>query len=363
MTVIPWRHADAVGSGLTAVAIMSSVSILAQATGGGTSSAVVVNAEILATAVGGGTAGTSVVASIALGAGAVGGGTGGVLGRPVASITATAAGLGAGTAVLTPGVLIAAAATGSGIASASLAVAAKCVAAATGGGTASVSTSVGYRYTEHFNRADANSLGPDWRADRNGSPKIATNRAQMKTMNSGDGRSGCWVSYQGGGGTAAGRFSTDRYSVKAQLIAPVGNLATDNFTGIVLAVADTFGAGTMCYAIVSTGLGCAIYTQTGLPPTGGVCTGQTGQANRAVSETNVLATDLIEFRRRPAAVGTIFTLYRNGAELLAWPDTENVVSSGPTNRRWGILTEGNYPLFQSEFRAPAIDAIVEARDL
>ncbi|WP_433658006.1 hypothetical protein ACQPW1_39625 [Nocardia sp. CA-128927] len=362
VSVIPWRRADAVGGGVAAVSVVSSVAILAPATGGGVASAVIVGAEILATGVGGGVASATIVASVVLVADALGGGSAGIVGRPVASITATAVGLGAGTATLTPGALIAAAATGGGLASAAVAVAAKFVAAATGGGTATVLQRVGYRYSDPFNRANAATLGPDWRLDRNTQFKIDTNRAQMKTMGNGDGRSGCWVSYQGGG-TAAGRFGTDNYGVKTQLIAPVGNLATDNFTGIVLAVADTFGAGTMCYAIVSTGLGCAIYTQAGLPPTSGVSTGQTGQQNRAVSENSILATDLIEFRRLPAAAGTVFTLYRNGAMFLSWPDTDNAVSSGPTNRRWGILTEGNYPLFQSEFRAPAVDAVVEAYDL
>lgn len=127
----------------------------------------------------------------------------------------------------------------------------------------------------------------------------------------------------------SGRFQSDNYGVRAQLIAPVGNLATDNCTGLVLSVADTFGAATMCYLVVTTATGCAIVTQSGLPPTSGISTGGTGQTQRASTPTNIATTDLIKFRR----VGNLFTAYRNGASFLSWPDTGNVVPSGATNRR------------------------------
>ncbi|WP_280273361.1 hypothetical protein [Nocardia wallacei] len=214
----------------------------------------------------------------------------------------------------------------------------------------------GAAYRDDLNRADSASLGGDWRTDRNASPKIATSRAQMKTMGNGDGRAGNWASYQGG--SNSGRLQTDNYGVRAQLIAPVGNLATDNCTGLVLSVADTFGAATMCYLVVTTGTGCAIVTQSGLPPTSGVSTGSTGQTQRASTPTNIATTDQIEFRR----VGNLFTAYRNGTSFLTWPDTGNVVPSGATNRRWGLIVEGNYPLFGAEYRSPAIDWI-EGYDL
>ncbi|RJO69989.1 hypothetical protein D5S18_29410 [Nocardia panacis] len=265
--------------------------------------------------------------------------------------------MGAGTATITPGAPIPAAANGDGTASVVIARTATSSAPATGGGTTSAAVTVGYRWADSFDRADDVSLGTDWRIDRNGAPRIATNRAQMKTMNRGDGRAGCWASYQGGG-AAAGRFGSDNYAVKAQLIAPVGNSATDNFTAIVLAVADAFGAGVMCYLVVSTGSGCGIVTQSGLPPSSGVTTDQTGQTVQASTVTNIAAGDLIEFRR----VGKVFTAYRNGAALLTWTDINNIVGSGPTNRRWGFAVEGNYPLFMSEYRSPAVDSI-QAYDL
>ncbi|WP_280358602.1 DUF7257 domain-containing protein [Nocardia otitidiscaviarum] len=214
---------------------------------------------------------------------------------------------------------------------------------------------VGANYGDDFDRDDATTLGVNWRVDRNPEPKIATFRAQMKTMSNGDGRAGNWVSYQGG--TNSGKFVTDNYGVKAQLIAPVGNLATDNLTCLVLAVADTFGAATMCYFAVSTATGCAILTQAGLPPASGATSGQTGQTIRQ-STTNIAVGDLIEFRR----VGNVFTAYRNGNEFLSWTDTGNIVASGPTNRRWGLVVEGNFPFLNAEYRSPAIDSI-EAYDL
>lgn len=212
-------------------------------------------------------------------------------------------------------------------------------------------------YSDNFNRTNASSLGTDWRVDRNSQPKIDTNRAVMKTMGNGDGRAGNWVSYQGG--SNSGKFATDNYGVRAQLIAPVGNTASDNMTALVLAVADTFGAAMMCYFVVTTANGCAIYTQSGLPPTSGITTGQTGQTQRAVTVTSIAVTDLIEFQR----VGNVFTAYRNSVSFLTWTDTGNLVSTGATNRRWGFAVEGNYPIFNAEFRSPAIDAIVQAYDL
>ncbi|MEU0871666.1 DUF7257 domain-containing protein [Nocardia brasiliensis] len=358
VTAIPWRFAPATGGGIAAASVSGSVAITAAATGGGIAAAVVVNAEILAAAVGGGSASAVVVAALTHTAGAVGGGGAGVVGFPVATVSASAAGLGAGAAVIHAGALVAGAATGGGVAGVTMSQAAKYIAGAVGGGTASAAVYVGYRYADDFNRADSADIGTNWRNDRNGPARITSNRAQMKTMASGNGRAGNWSSYQGGGGTAAGRFGTDNYAVKAQLIAPTGNLASDNMTGLVLAVGDTFGAGVMAYCVMTTGSGCAIYTQSGLPPTTGISTGQTGQTQRAVTATNAAATDLFEFRR----VGNVFTLYRNNVSFLTWTDSGNLVSTGSTFRRWGFLVEGNFPIFQSEFRSPAVDSI-QAYDL
>lgn len=225
--------------------------------------------------------------------------------------------------------------------------------------TASVSSaggSTGKHYADDFNRSNSTSLGADWRVDRNASPKIDTNRAQMKTMANGDGRAGCWASYQGG--ADSGRLASDNYGVKLQFIAPVGNVATNNMTGGVLAVSDTFGAGVMCYFVATTTNGVAIYTQSGLPPASGVSTGQTGQTQRAVTATNAALTDLFEFVR----VGNVFTLYRNGSSFLTWTDTGNLVSTGASFRRFGFFCEGNYPIFNAEFRSSAVDSI-EGYDL
>ncbi|MBW0270794.1 hypothetical protein ATM97_07180 [Nocardia sp. MH4] len=209
--------------------------------------------------------------------------------------------------------------------------------------------STGRTYSDDMNRANNASMGADYRVDRNASPQINTNKAQMKTQAFGEGRAGCWVSYQGG--SDSGRLASDRYAVELQLAAPVGNLATNNMTGGVLAVGDTFGDGVMCYFVVTTANGCAIYTQSGLPPTSGISTGQTGQTQRAVTATNAATTDLFKFERD----GNLFTLYRNGSTFLTWDDTGALVSSGSSYRRFGFFVEGNYP-FQA-YASPAVDSI------
>lgn len=339
--------AAASGAGIGSASVTTALAIAAPAAGSGAATAHYLPSEVNAAAVGNGAAAATVLSRVA--------------------VTASAAGAGAASAAVRHAAVVAAPAVGAGVAAASVVARTAVAAAAAGTGAASATVVVGYRYSDSLNRADAATLGADWRVDRNVSPKIVTNRAQMKTMANGDGRGGCWTSYQGGGGTQGGRLATDKYGVKLQFIAPVGGAATDNFTGAVLAVGDTFGSGVMCYFVASTGLGCAIYTQSGAPPAGGLSTGQTGQTQRAVVATNAALTDTFDFRRERNTANTadVFQLYRNGnytTPFLSWEDSGAVVSSGATNRRWGFFVEGNYPLFQSEFRSPAVDAI-DAYDL
>lgn len=345
--------AEAFGVG-SATATVSAVSLpVAAASGTGVGSASVATAlEIDAPAAGSGAAAAAYLPS-EVDAAAVGTGTASAAMLPRVAVTASAAGAGAASATVQHAAIVSASAVGSGIAAASTTARVAVAAAAAGSGAASATVLTGYRFSDNFNRADDASLGANWRVDRNGSPRISTNRAQMKTM-SGGGRQGCWASWQ------AGTFATDNYSVEAQFIAPIGNLASDNMTGIILAVADTFGAATMCYCVMTTANGCAIYTQVGLPPTTGISTGQTGQTQRAVTATNASTSDLFRFQR----VGNVFTLYRNGAVFLTWTDTGNLVASGATNRRWGMFFEGNTVVFPAaDYRSPAIDTITEARDL
>ncbi|WP_067565767.1 hypothetical protein [Nocardia acidivorans] len=216
----------------------------------------------------------------------------------------------------------------------------------------------GVSYRDDFNRADSQVLGGDWRIDANGSARVASNRAMFKAMGANSGRAGSWMSYQGG--SNSGRLSTDNYAVKAQLIPPVGGSAADNVTAIVLGVPDTFSSGSVCCSlVVTTGTGCAIVTSAGVPPSTGLGVGAVGQTQQKTVSTNIAATDLIELRR----VGNTFTAYRNGATFgLSWTDSGNLVPATPANRRFGLIVEGNYPLFQQEFRSPAIDWI-EAYDI
>lgn len=206
--------------------------------------------------------------------------------------------------------------------------------------------SAGASYTDNFNRANATTLGSSWRVDVNSQPQIVSNHAQFKTPNSGDGRAGNWVSYV----TA---LNTDNYGVDIQLSSTSGSAATNNFTGAVLAIGDTFGSGMMCYGLVSTGSGCLIVTQSGAVNSPGISSGQSGQTSRATTATNVVNTDAISFKRS----GNVFTLYKNGSSILSWTDTGNVVSSGSAYRRFGFIVEGNSSNFVSSFYSPGVDQI------
>lgn len=353
LVVVPVVPLAAVGGGVAEVAVEAAAVGTVDAVGGGVASVVFVGDEIYADAVGGGVASVAVVPSVATEAPATGGGDASAAVVPVAVGTVAAVGGGVASAEVTATPVYPIDAVGGGVASAAVVPVGVGTIAAVGGGTAGAAISVGYSYADNFNRTDSASLGADWRVDRNGSPRIATNRAMMKTM-SGGGRQGCWASWQ------SGTFATDNYSVEVQFIAPVGNLASDNMTGAILAVGDTFGAGVMCYFVATTANGVAIYTQSGLPPTTGISTGQTGQTQRAVTATSASTSDLFRFER----VGNVFTLYRNGSSFLTWTDTGNLVSSGPTFRRWGIFFEGNTVVFPAaHYNSPAIDAVTEARDV
>lgn len=177
-------------------------------------------------------------------------------------------------------------------------------------------------------------------------------------MSSNTGRNGCWNTWIGGNND--GKFLTDNYRVRAQLKAP-SQIATNNFTGIVLVVPDTYSSSTLCtYFIGQTATaanGSGIITQANVVSSPYNTSGQTGQTVR-VTTNQITTTSLIELER----IGNVFNAYVNGTNTCTWTDSGNLVPTGSTNRRWGIITEGNFPIFQSQFDSPAIDW-VEAFDL
>lgn len=209
-------------------------------------------------------------------------------------------------------------------------------------------------------RANSDTTGGPWRSDVNGQARIRSNRIEFKTMPGSPGRAGTWMSADG--------LLTDSYEVRAQLIAPSEQgTATDNFVCITMAVPDVIGsAGSLItYFVASTGNGTAIYTITGTPPANGISTGDgsAGRVRRTTATGNVTTTSLIALRRvMYSATQSNFTCYLNGALLATWTDSSGLVPTGPTNRRFGFVVEGNHPFANSEFRAPGIDWI-EAYDL
>lgn len=213
---------------------------------------------------------------------------------------------------------------------------------------------------DEVNRANSDSAGGPWRSDVNGQARVRSNRLEFKTMPGSPGRAGTWMSADG--------LLTDNYEVRAQL-APRSEqgLATDNFTCIMLAVPDVIGsAGSLItYFVGSTGNGSAIYTQTGTPNAAGISTGDgsSGRVRRTTPTANITETSLIALRRTMySATQSNFTCYLNGSLLATWTDSSGLVPTGPSNRRFGFIVEGNHPFANSEYRSPAIDWI-EAYDL
>ncbi|MFJ4653845.1 hypothetical protein ACIP5Y_21470 [Nocardia sp. NPDC088792] len=238
-----------------------------------------------------------------------------------------------------------------GVAAASLPTSASVIVGV--GGTGG-SFSNGASLADTFQRADSPNLGLAWRNDSAASCQIVSDQAESCTSVEGDGENGCWNTY-----TAP--LATDNYMVKAQLGPPSTALATDNFTGIYVAAPNSYsGASLLVMFVGSPTGGCGLVTQSNAPSApyyaSGVGAGQTVVA--ASSTVNFHTSSLIALTR----VGNVFTGYVNGTAAVTWTDTGNTVPTGAGNRLWGIVTENNWPDFQSQYDSPAI-ADVEAADL
>lgn len=211
-------------------------------------------------------------------------------------------------------------------------------------------------FRDDFNRANNSSMGSNWRVDSSGpgSAQILNDAAECGSMGAASGENGRWMTWVGGS------LLSDNYIVQAQLVAPANSEATNNYTGVMVAVPNTYGTGTLLVAFVgNTSSGCGLITQSGAPS--GACVasgGGSGQAVVANSTTPFTNTSLIALSR----VGNVFTGYINGVAIVTWTDTGNTVPTGSGNRGWGFIVEGNYPVFQQQYDSPAIDWIA-ARDL
>jgi hypothetical protein len=135
-------------------------------------------------------------------------------------------------------------------------------------------------------------------------------------------------------------------------------------TGIGVGQVDS-GTFTLVYfAITTSTFGSGILTRTASSiPSPGIA-----DASPAVLQTStttaVSTTALIRLERRMySASQSVFTAYVAGSSFLSWNDSTGVVPAGAMlRRRWFILNEGNYPIFQSPFYSPGIDW-VRAYDL
>jgi hypothetical protein len=219
---------------------------------------------------------------------------------------------------------------------------------------------LGLYFRDDFNRTNNTSLGTDWTTlSGTASTRIVNNAAEVRAQSSNSGENGCWNTFVGGDNT--GHFLTDNYKVRAQLKAPSVALATNNVTGIYFACPDSHTSSTkFVFLAVSTSIGASICTQTNAPSAPytalGTGTGQAGVGSG--TQTNATTTSLIEMER----IGNLFNAYIDGFKFWSWTDSSNTIATGSLFRRWGIITEGNYPFFGQAYSSPAIDW-VEAFDL
>ncbi len=210
------------------------------------------------------------------------------------------------------------------------------------------------RYSDDFERSNSISLGGSWRTDSGGqSAQISNGMAEAFTPSTYVGETGCWNCW-------TSPLDTDNYVIQAQLATPSTQLATNNYTGIYCAAPNTYSGSSVLVAFVgNTSGGCGLITQTNAPSGAFIANGsQTGQAIVANSTTPFTTSSQIALSRN----GNVFTGYINGTQIVQWTDTGHTVPTGSANRLWGIITECNWPTFQSLYMSPAI-ASVSARDV
>lgn len=214
-------------------------------------------------------------------------------------------------------------------------------------------------FRDDINRADNADMGADWRPEFD-SCKVVTNRAQCSTPASSTGRQGGWETYVPSSDYNGGRLLTDNWAVEAQLIAPVGNQAVDNWTAIGACMLDNGPASGMVlvYFTVSVTSNSAIYSYSNASIAApGQTTLQTGQTLRSGAAGNTPASSLIRIERRMySATQSVVTAYRAGSSVGSWNDSGGVLPSGDrAKRRWFVVGESNYPTFVAPFYSPAID--------
>ncbi|WP_063042101.1 MULTISPECIES: glycine-rich domain-containing protein [Nocardia] len=206
-------------------------------------------------------------------------------------------------------------------------------------------------FVDAFDRPDNLSLGPNWRADSGSlSNRILNGVVEIPTFTSNVARTGRWNSW------VAGELLTDNARVVAKLTPPAASLALDNVTGVILAVSSTLNSASKMVAFVSNAnSSCGIFTQVGAPVSPYIANGlQAGQTVVAVSTSKWFGRNsTIALERR----GNVFTGYIDDAEAVSWTDVGNTVPTGPGNRSFGILTEGNWPTFAGQYHSLGIDVV------
>lgn len=205
-----------------------------------------------------------------------------------------------------------------------------------------------YSYlSDNFNRANASSLGSNWRTDSGSNvASIISQRANPPVLSGTQISAGAiyyyWSTYTGG------NPYTDNYVVQIQIDVPAsaagGEGGAGYYVGLYLAAPSSYSSSSnlVAFTAATAGGNSGIFSMQNAPsaPYNPMNSGFfSNQTIRASGSANVANGDIMSLKRK----GNVFTAYINGVLKYSWTDSSNVIPTGANNRYWGFIIGSQIP--------------------
>ena len=207
-----------------------------------------------------------------------------------------------------------------------------------------------YYYTDDFNRANGG-LGTNWsRYASDIDSRIVSNVAQAGAVAAATGRQGCgWMIHKDS-------MLSDNVRIKATIAASSPTKSIQTYTSLFMSAntpyTNTANRLLMCHIPWTGGPLAELMVVNGNQFGVGLSV-PTGSPSETLDQSSegVVAGDVIEFTRN----GTSVIVLKNGLEWMS--ATTSAPLTGASNRRWGFVTEAEYPFLQAQYSSPGIDKI------